>query len=512
MKRIIRLLFSRLGVTAMIVAAELALLSVVLLRLSAYSVYFLIALVAVNLLAFVGVVNSNDNPEYKLTWMGVILLVPFLGLVIYVLFHRHVMSARDVKRLSEVRDELDRGGSDVGAFTSLAERDIGAAGKAMAILDIDETAEVFSCTEARYYPSGEAMYADMLSDLDGAKKYVFLEYFIIEDGEMWRGIAERLAELGKRGVDVRVMYDDIGCMGKLPRELTREGGIPGVKVCRFARVSADLRNMRRNNNRDHRKLCIIDGRVAYTGGVNIADEYIGRCERFGVWKDSGIRLEGSAALGAVRLFLELWELAVRERGNIKEFFDTGAPVSSDGGYYIPFGSGPYPMYTKQSGKRAIVDIINQSQRYVYIMTPYLIIDYDLTEALRGAVCRGVEVKLITPGVPDKPIVKVMTKGAYPYLLDGGVEVYEYTPGFLHSKAVVSDDLYALVGTINLDYRSLVHHLEDAVWIYASPVVADIRRDFLDTLSSSHRMTGEEARLGPFAKLVRCMIRIFAPLL
>ena len=512
MKKIIRLVFSRLGAAALTILLELAIVLTVLFRLSAYSVYFLIFLIAVNIVALITVVNDDGNPEYKLTWMGVILLAPFLGLVLYILFRRHKMSKREIRRLGEVRREICTDALDYDDFSSLGKQSREAAGKAMSILSIDETAAVYTSTASEYYSNGRDMFDDMLRDLSLAKRYIFLEYFILADGKMWQSIFDILKAKVKEGVEVRVIYDDIGSMGSVPRGFDRALKDEGIACMRFAPVSSDLRNMRRNNNRDHRKLCIVDGTVGYTGGINIADEYIGEKMRFGVWKDGGVRLSGDAVLGMVRLFLEIWELSRKGKSCTCKYFDTGSDVPPDGGFYIPFGSGPYPMYKNHTGKRAILDIVNQAQSYVYIMTPYLIIDYDLTEALRGAVCRGVDVRIITPGVPDKPLVKIMTKGAYPYLISGGVEIHEFEPGFLHSKALVCDDKYALVGTINLDYRSLVHHFEDAVWMYSTPTVLDIRRDFMETLSHSHRMTEEESRPGLLIWIVRCLIRLFAPLL
>ncbi|MBQ7363158.1 MAG: cardiolipin synthase [Clostridia bacterium] len=510
MRRIIKLCLSRLGFAALFVLVELAFVLTLLFRLSSYSVYFLVFLIVVNVISLIAVVNSDENPEYKLTWMGVIVLVPFLGTVMFILFRRPTMSKREIRRLDEVR-ECVKSRSQGSAFAELGECDSLAAGKAMAIVGIDESAEVYSGTESKYFPFGREMWESLLADLSGAERYIFLEYFIIEDGVMWEAIFSVLKEKAEAGVEVRVIYDDIGCMSTLPKRFDRELSSLGIRCIRFAPVSADVRNMRRNNNRDHRKLCVIDGSIAYTGGVNIADEYIGEKERFGVWKDGGVRLFGDAAEGFARLFLELWSLSNGECEDIEPYLCRTETVGSDGGYYIPFGSGPYPMYKHQAGKRALLDIINQAQRYVYITTPYLIIDFDLTEALRGAAFRGVDVRIITPGIDDKPIVGIMTRGSFPHLVAGGVKIYEYTPGFIHTKAIVSDDLYAVLGTINLDYRSLVHHFEDAVWMYSTPTVLDVREDFLATMKESRRIEKTEARLGLVGWCVRCIIRLFAPL-
>ena len=397
MKRIKKVLFSRLGLAGVIVAVELALILTLLLRLSSYSVYFFIFLVALNIISLFAVINDTGNPEYKLTWMGVILLVPFLGVVMWMLFKRHNMTPREVSVIVEVVDELLPSKGE-GAIEPLKNESPLAYGKALSLLSIDNMAEVYRGTVSTYFETGREMYESMLADIDGAREFIFLEYFIIAPGVMWSGILEKLKEKVKSGVEVRVMYDDVGSMGKLPRGYASELKAWGIEVKCFARVSADIRNMRRNNSRDHRKLFIVDGRVAYTGGINVADEYIGEEKPYGEWKDGGIRLSGDAAVGLTRLFLELWGLASHGREDTAKYLKKDIGSYSDGGYYIPFGSGPNPMYRGRTGKRAFLDIINQTQRYVYIMSPYIIIDYDLTEALVGAVSRGVDVRILAPSV------------------------------------------------------------------------------------------------------------------
>ena len=512
MRRFTKILFSRLGITAVLVLLELALVLTFMLRLSAYSVYFFILIIINHIASLIAVVNGDGNPEYKLTWMVVIVLIPFLGTALFAMFGKSKMCKKEIRRLAKVREKIREYSNETEALGSLGTLDRLASGKAMAILNIDESSDVYSGTVSKYYREGKQMFTDMLKDIESAEEYIFLEYFIIENGMMWDGIYSRLKEKAREGVDIRVMYDDVGCMSTLSKHFVSELERTGIRCICFSRVSADLRNMRRNNNRDHRKLCIIDGRVAYTGGINIADEYIGEKEKYGIWKDGGVRLAGDGAVGFSRLFLELWLLSGGDDVNTREYLKLKDRVEGDGGYYLPFGSGPYPMYTSQSGKRAILDIINQAERYVYIMTPYLIIDYDLSEALVGAAYRGVDVRIITPGIPDKRMVNVMTKSSYQSLICGGVEIFEYTPGFLHAKAIVSDDKYAILGTINLDYRSLVHHFEDAVWMYSSPIAQDIRDDFLETMQRSERIDRKNARLGLKERIVRCGIRLFAPLL
>lgn len=491
------------------IAAEIGLLLYLIISMSAYSVVFLVEVMIVNAMVLIVIINADYNPEYRVSWVAAVLLLPIFGALLYVLFHGHGMRRREemlAKDAMLALNKLDECGVDAEGISEIDEV---AGGKARAILSIDPTAAMYRGV-SKYYPSGEALYEDMLRALRGAKRYIFLEYFIIERGEMWDGILEILREKVKGGVEVRVMFDDIGCMKKLPHNYERTLSSFGIQALRFSPASPRVSSV--HNNRDHRKICIVDGEIAFTGGVNLADEYINRAERFGHWKDGGVSVRGDAVTGFVKMFLTMWEMSSRHDGDFGNYLPKSKEELSDSGYYIPFGSGPSPLYPAKVGKRAIIDIINQATKYVYITTPYLIIDFDLTSALIGAEERGVDVRIITPGIADKKMVKVMTKSAYPKLIGAGVRIFEYTPGFIHEKLLVSDDKYCIIGTINFDYRSLVHHFEDALWIYGSPTVTDARDSFLETESVSHEVTAEEARLNFFEVCVKCVLGIFAPLL
>ena len=512
MRRIGKILMSRLAVFGIVVFIELLLVMTLLVRLSAFSVYFLFFLLTLNFLSVVAVVNSDGNPEYKLTWIGVIIFIPYLGTALYFLYGSGSLSRREEKIIKEVRGKIKSARRKTNAFDKLGEKSAAASGKALAIVGADTTAAVYINTSAKYYSSGKEMYSDMRCDLLKAQKYVFLEYFIIERGTMWQGIFEILKQKVNEGVEVRIIYDDVGCMTTLPLGFYKELSSAGIKAVRFSKISPSLRYMRRNNSRDHRKILVIDGKVAYTGGINIGDEYIGLNNRLGVWRDSGVRISGRAAEGFASLFLEMWCISTGRVECIQNYFGGEDSTVRDNGYYLPFGSGPNPFYKSNASKRAILDIVNSSQRYVYIFTPYLIIDFDLTESLLGAVLRGADVRIITPGVPDKPLIRLLTRGSYQCLLSGGVKIYEYSPGFLHAKGMVSDDTYAIVGTINLDYRSLVHHYENAVWTCFSNIAKDVRDDFLSVMRDSVRITSESIKTGPVLKILRSVIRLFAPLL
>ena len=327
---------------------------------------------------------------------------------------------------------------------------------------------------------------------------------------MWDGIHSVLKEKASEGVEIRLMYDDVGSIGGVDAHFEDRLRREGIECLRFGKISPRL--VATHNNRDHRKLVIIDGEVAFTGGINVSDEYINERRRFGHWKDAGVCLEGECVRGATRLFLSLWCYTARESHPFDKYLSHSKGDGKTEGFAIPYGSGPSPIYPAPVCKNLLMGMINGAESYLYVTTPYLIIDYDLTEALRSAAARGVDVRIITPGIPDKRMINVMTKSAYPYLLEAGVRIFEYTPGFIHEKSVVADDRVATVGTVNLDYRSLVHHYECGVWLALCPTVCDIRDAFLKTLEVCTEITPEAARLGIGKKIAKNLARIFAPLM
>ncbi len=525
MRKLCKFIFSRYFISAVMILAELLLFLYLLIFASNYSPYAFILILLLHIIAVLSLANKDTNPEYKVSWLIVILLIPFFGVLLYSMFYSRKISRKDTRFMENIYREIDRASNDKydengtpceknEIFAELSSISHHAAGRANALLASGSFSELYKNTESEYFAFGENMYERMLEDMRRAEKYIFLEYFIIEDGEMWQGIYKILKEKATAGVDVRIIYDDIGCMKTLPRKFDRKLREFGIKALRFAPVSPRVTVA--HNNRDHRKILVIDGKVAYTGGINIADEYINKKERFGHWKDGGVRVFGMAVEGFLKLFLSSWDYTAREHSDydalFSDFKDPIDPPSGDGGFYIPFSSGPAPLYESSIGKGSLIDIINQSCDYVYITTPYLIIDYDLTEALRGAAKRGVDVRIITPGRADKKLVKIMTKSSYPHLMEAGVKIYEYLPGFIHEKLLVSDDKSAVIGTINFDYRSLVHHFEDALWIYSSPTVIKAKEEFLNTISVSDEIDEKEARLSTIERLIRNLMRVFAPLL
>ena len=512
LKKFNRVFFSRYALSALMILVEVLL--IIHLIFSGWETVYLIAPISVifTALSLLHLINRVTNPEYKVVWAIIILLIVPVGSVLYFLFYSRRMSRRETRLLRGIFNMLSP--SDEAwdrAMTALSSEDPSAAGKARAIKSDYALAEAFRDTSSTFFASGEEYFDALIEDISAAQEYIFLEYFIIDEGALWTRIHGVLREKAAMGVDVRVLYDDIGCMSTLPPTYELSLSREGIRAKRFARVSPRVSAM--HHNRDHRKICIIDGKVGYTGGVNIADEYVNEIERFGHWKDGGIRISGLAVVGLLRLFISSWDFTTGNVSDYASLFNSTRPSpSADNGYYIPFGSGPSPIFPASVGKNVFLNIVNQAVSYVFVTTPYLIIDYDLTVALSNAARRGVDVRIITPATADKKLVKIMTKSSYPTLMEAGVEIYEYTPGFIHEKTLVSDDKYAVVGTINLDYRSLVHHFEDAVWMYNTPTVSAAKDAFCDTLSVSHRLTEKDARLNFAERMLKSINQLIAPLL
>lgn len=475
-----------------------------------FYVTFAIA-IAVGLVALVSIINLNANPEYKVTWIVVIMLLPILGPLLYVIFYHRRITKKEERLLNGIFSELNNYRNGRAVFDMMRRRSPLAAGKARAIMYDDPISEVYTNSSSTFFASGEKYFESLIDDLKGAKSFIFLEYYIVDHGRLWGDIHKILKEKVAEGVEVRMLYDDLGCMRTLDGKYDFQLRAEGINAHIFSKVSPKMSSV--HNNRDHRKICVIDGKVGYTGGVNIADEYVNEIERFGHWKDSGIRICGDAVRGLIKEFLSGWDLTTRTVSDYEKYLDQVLPSTyNDGGYYLPFGSGPMPIYKRPSGKNAFLNLINHSRNYIYITTPYLIIDYELTEALCNAAYRGVDVRIITPGIPDKKIIKIMTDSSYPYLLKSGVKIYEYTPGFIHEKTLVADDKYAVVGTINFDYRSFNHNFENAVWMYATPTVDTIKEEVLLILKKCERVDEKKCKLTFREWVIRNGIRLFAPLL
>ena len=362
--------------------------------------------------------------------------------------------------------------------------------------------------EVTYYPLGEDAFKAMLEELKKAEKFIFFEYFIVNQGTMWNAILEILEEKAKQGIDVRVMYDDLGCLPTLKKSYPKELEKKGIQCEVFNKlhpISGVIMN-----NRDHRKILVIDGKVAFSGGINIADEYININSPYGHWKDNGIKVVGDAVWNYTVLFLSLWNAFRKEDEDFTIFKYDFKDKVLENGYVVPYGESP--LDSEITGEDIYLNIINQANHYVYIFTPYLIIDTDMINALSLAAKRGVDVRIVIPGIPDKKLVYTVSESYVESLVNSGVKIYKYTPGFVHAKVFVADDHIATVGTINLDYRSLYLHFECGTYLEDVACIKDIKRDLEDTIQKSHKITKEEAMPSLLKAVWQGILRLVAPLM
>lgn len=504
-----RLLMSKYGFSIAIILIELVLVFGIILYMSQIAPIIWVPLVfLISVATVIAIVNRSMSPESKVTWL-IVTFVPVFGPLLYLMFGERRLSKKELKQLQELNSIAFHENNGRQLHLQLQETDKSAYGIINALLHMDSNAEVYDQTDSQFFASGEEMWQQMLEDLKRAEKFIFLEYYIVDEGLMWDSILEILEEKASQGVEVKMLYDDIGCMVTLPGDYTVYLRSKGIDAHKFNKVIPRMTVA--YNNRDHRKILVIDGQISYTGGINLADEYINHIERFGHWKDSGIRIDGPATQAFTRLFLMNWYI---NRGEISDFdqYHLENQTRSGSGLCIPYGSGPKPIYKTKVGKIVYQNLINQAEDFVYITTPYLIIDYDLTEDIKNAAMRGVDVRIVTPHIPDKKLIQLVTRGAYPDLLSAGVRIFEYTPGFIHSKQMIVDDRFAAVGTINLDYRSLVHHYENAVLLYKTESITDIRKDFEGIFEQSQEIFSDTINPTWYQMMIKEVTQLFAPML
>lgn len=473
-----------------------------------YVPYFYILALVTALFVELKIISCDDNPEYKLPWMICVLLLPIAGFMLYFMFYSRKLKKKYIERLKKLK-EMGYTKDNTLLLDKLESVDMYACNQARMLCNISET-HVFTNTKQRYLSSGEEYFASLVDDLERAERFIYMEYFIIEEGKFWNTILDILKRKVSEGVEVKLVFDDIGCMNTLPgnyaRILKKKYGIDATQFSRL-KGSADSEF----NNRNHRKITVIDGRIGYTGGINIADEYINEKVRFGHWKDVGIRIEGEGVWELTRLFLIDYGINVKNFQTSCELYPKCEDIVEDG-IVIPFGDGPKPLYNRCVGKSVIQNMFSCAKKYVYITTPYLIIDNDLCTSIENASLRGVDVRIVMPHIPDKKFIFQMSRSYYYRLMNVGVKIFEYEPGFVHAKTYIVDDEYAMIGTINLDYRSLVHHFEDGVWMYKCDCIKDIKRDVEMTLDKCIEVNETMLKTNIFNRIFRALVRLFAPML
>ncbi len=471
--------------------------------------YFYLAALATEIACVIAIIASNDNPEYKIPWLLFVLILPIAGFMLYFIFYSRKLKKKFIRRLEKLYG-VKYPQKTEGNFTLLAQDDATAFNQAKLLCSLSYS-NLFKNTKQKYFALGEDMWQSMLIDLQSAEKFIYLEYFIIEQGIFWDSILEILKVKAQNGLDIRVVFDDVGCMNTLPGNYEKQLWKFGIKATPFSRLKGQADN--EFNNRSHRKIMVIDGKVGYTGGVNIADEYINQIKKFGHWKDVGVRLEGEAVYELTKLFLIDYGINLKEMpDNLSNDVLFPNIKVAEKGFLVPFGDGPAPIYKRRVAHSLIVDMLSNANKYAYIMTPYLIVDNDMCLALENAAIKGVDVCIIVPHIPDKKIVFEMTKTFYERLMKAGVKIYEYERGFIHAKCYLVDDEIGMVGTINMDYRSLVHHFENGVWMYKTDCLKDIKADMLDTIGKSIYINPETIKVNLLKRFLRSIVRIFAPLL
>lgn len=462
------------------------------------------------IIVFLWLINGQSDPTAKISWLILIGTFPLFGTMFYAWTKTKIGHRKVKKRLTNLVDEsrecMDQ---DEATLEALKKRDAASA-SLVTYMERVGTFPVHQNTKVTYFPLGEKKFEQMLVQLEKAKTFIFLEYFIIDKGLMWGKILEILARKVKEGVDVRVMYDGTCELSTLPANYPKRMQAIGIPCRMFSPLHPFVSTT--FNYRDHRKILVIDGQVAFNGGVNLGDEYINHIEKFGHWKDTAVMLEGEAVQNLTLMFLQMWHVSDDASVDWNPFVTVPATVPDDAAGFV-MSYGDVPLDQDKVGEMVYMDILNSATDYVHIMSPYLILDGELETALKFTAERGVNVRLILPGIPDKAIPYALARGHYKSLLQSGVKIYEYTPGFVHAKVFVSDDKKAVVGTINLDYRSLYHHFECATYMVDTPCIQEIAADFLDTQAKCQAVSMDTVKhFGAGTKIASLFAKIVAPLL
>lgn len=510
MKKIFKILFSRLFFGAIFIILQVGVMVAALYYFRDTYAQVQTFFTALSIITVLYIINQDGSSAFKIAWILPIVFLPLFGIPLYILFGKKRIPERKLERVSGMylryKAAMAPLLSESGDEPAMDED----ARLQSAYLEKCASSPRFTQTETTYYPLGDVMFPAMLEELEKAEKYIFMEFFIIEPGIMWDSILDVLRRKAAQGLDVRLIYDDMACIMRLPRDYAERMESVGIRCCTFHRFQPVPTGTL--NNRDHRKICCIDGVTAFTGGVNLADEYINKRERFGHWLDCGIKVRGRAAYSFTQMFLSMWDYIRHEEDDPVAFRPTAEALEGigDDGVVQPYCDSPAD--DEPVGETVYINMLSRVKKYVYICTPYLVVDNEIMNALTSAAKCGVDVRMICPHIPDKWYVHLVTRSYYAPLMKAGVRIYEYTPGFIHSKTFVCDDDYGICGTINLDYRSLFLHHECAVWMYKSSAIADMKASFLETLEKCEEITRESYRRPWYVRLGQSLLRVLAPLM
>lgn len=505
MKKLFKFLTSRLFIFGLALAVQVALIVLMIIFFGRYDAYIYLLFTLLSMFTILHIISSDQNPIYMLAWVIPIAAVPVLGWAIYLMAGKNRISKKSKKRAKEIYDEIKKNTVQDQSVIDKIEDDEFL--KQVNYIKNTSMLSVYTNTETEYLSPGEVFFERLCEELEKAEKFIFMEYFIIQEGTMWNKILEILHRRAKAGVEIKLMYDDLGCINTLPNNYhkkIREMGIE-VTVVNVFRPSIDAML----NYRDHRKITVIDGNVGFTGGNNLADEYINGYPKHGHWKDSQVMLKGDAVWNLTMIFLQIWRFYNRDEIDCSKYRVTKSCAAS--GFVLPFCDGPLDNHL--IGEMQYMNMITDAKKYISITTPYLILDNEMTTALKTAALSGVKVRIITPGVPDKWYVHMVTRYNYLPLIEAGVEIYEYEPGFIHAKTMVCDDKTAIVGTQNFDFRSFYLHYECSALLYKTTSIADIKKDHDETVKKSKLITMDDCKNRPwYYKLMQVILNPFSPLM
>lgn len=499
-RKLVKFLISKIFVYSLLLLIQIILIITGFSLLTGYvdSSVFIIISGILSVVFSIHIINSQTPNEYKIVWLFVVSSLTVFGMVTYLLFRKKEASRkirrRTVESLTTTQEFVQ---SNILSDNQFVEK-------------TSKFIEKNCClplqySDVVYFSTGEEYLKCLKEELEKANSFVFLEYFIISSGEIWREIFEILKRKGNQGLDIRIIYDDLGCLSTLEKDFKKNCRDNKIKVYNFNKLRPVLDVAQ--NNRTHRKIALIDGVTAFTGGVNLADEYANLISRFGYWKDSGVMLKGNAVKNFTAMFLTAWTIGFGEEKHdcfFPKMFEKGGSLCQ------PFFD--MPGFTKPICEEVYLRLIYEAKISICITTPYLIISEKMGDALIGAAESGVDVRIVVPHVPDKKTVFELTKAFYTPLVIGGVKVFEYKPGFIHSKSIVVDDEYAVIGTTNMDFRSLYLHHECNVFIHNS-ICPVMKQDFEETINKSLLITEVNTRVNRLSiRIWRALLRIFAPLM
>ena len=506
MTKLFKMLFSRMVISFLLVVLQLAVFVSAASWLRDYSIYIQIFFMILSAIVIIQIIASkSETLQIKLPWIVLIAMFPVFGILWYYFYSENRMRKKYMKNLSKQTYTIKEATGNVSDIDGLEDNQKAYRQSEYILKSCDMP--VYQHTGTTYFEIGEKYYEALLQDLRDAKKFIFIESFIVSQGVMWDTILEILKQKVQEKVEVRVMFDDWGTIETLPYRYNKKLESYGIQCVVFNPIVPILAV--RHNNRDHKKIIVIDGNIAYTGGINLADEYINQKLRFGHWKDSGLKIQGNAVKNFTFMFLESWHYYRNREEDYRRYMPT-MEAETDG-YVQPYIDNP--MDEELVARNVYVNILNDATNYVYITTPYLIMDIELTNAILSAAKRGVDVEIITPHIPDKWYVHAVTRSFYGQLIKAGVKIFEYTPGFIHAKNVICDDTIATVGTVNFDYRSLYHNYECGAWMYETHVIRNMKKDFVSTREISLEITQALVDKTPFLeRVMQETLKFFSPML